>query len=123
MLPQTEAFKRISYANGSLCLTDSAKALQEKRNNLIDFLSKNKWIYRRLGNKNWVGYSDKIQQGLLIHKVTTVETTDGDEKVCEQVRITPKGLAKLALIFDVVLVNDILPIPNASSHSGMGATI
>jgi hypothetical protein len=43
-----------------------------------------------------VGYQGKIQQGLLIHKVTTVETSDGREKTVEQVLVSPKGLAKLA---------------------------
>jgi len=39
---------------------------------------------------------DKLQTGYLEHKVTVVTRTDGSEKTTEQVRVTPKGLAKLA---------------------------
>lgn len=37
-----------------------------------------------------------IQQGMLTHKVVTVQTGDGREKIVENVLVTPKGLAKLA---------------------------
>ena len=47
-----------------------------------------------------LGYQSKTASGLLEHKVTTVLRADGSEKVTEQVRVTPKGLEKLAkLIF------------------------
>jgi hypothetical protein len=31
-----------------------------------------------------------------MHKITTVERSDGTEKAVEQVLVTPKGLARLA---------------------------
>lgn len=98
MTPTVEAFDRISKADGSLCLTDAAKALQMRPKDLISHLSseKMKWIYKRIGNANWLGYSDKVQAGYLEHKVTEVTRGDGTTKITEQVRITPKGLAKLA---------------------------
>ena len=34
------------------------------------------------------------------HKITTVQTSDGREKVVEQVLVTPKGLARLAKVFE-----------------------
>ena len=94
--PQVEAFKRLSVANGSLCLTDAAKHIQIKPKEMIQWMHAKSWIYRRTGNKNWVGYQNRLQQGLLEHKVTTVSRDDGTEKVCEQVRVTPKGLARIA---------------------------
>ena len=36
---------------------------------------------------------------LMEHKTTTVTRSDGSEKITEQVRLTPKGLTKLAKIF------------------------
>lgn len=42
------------------------------------------------------GYQSKVVAGLLEHKVTTITRGDGSEKITEQVRITPKGLAALA---------------------------
>lgn len=62
MKPQVEALKRISYSEGSLCITDAAKALQIKPKALFSWLQGNDWIYRRVGGKSWVGYQDKIKQ-------------------------------------------------------------
>jgi len=93
--PMIAAHKRIAVAEGSLNMTASAKHLQIRPIEIKRILISNKWIYRRAGNKNWLGYQDKIQQGLIEHKITIV-SVDGNEKVYEQFRITPKGLIKLA---------------------------
>lgn len=98
MKPQVEALKRISYSEGSLCITDAAKALQIKPKALFSWLQGNDWIYRRVGGKSWVGYQDKIKQDLIEHKVTVVARNDSSEKLTEQVRITPKGLGKLSVL-------------------------
>lgn len=95
------AHARIAEARGSLCVTDAAKALQMKRDDLFRWLHANGWIYRRLGNKNWLGYESKRKLGYLEHKVETVPDGQGGEKIAEHVRVTPKGLAKLAEIFGV----------------------
>ena len=98
MSHDVEALNRISKADGSLCLTDTAKALQMRPKDFIAKLQTEKWIYKRLGSSHWLGYSDKVQSGYLEHKVTEVTRGDGSTKITEQVRITPKGLAKLAKI-------------------------
>ncbi|RUR38560.1 phage antirepressor KilAC domain-containing protein [Vreelandella populi] len=97
--PKVAALDRLSTSDGSLCLTDSAKYLQERPKDLMQWLQANTWIYRRAGAGKWLGYQHRIQQGLLEHKVTTVSRSDGSEKICEQVRVTPKGLSRLAEIF------------------------
>lgn len=97
--PKAEALDRLALADGSVCITDGAKLLQvQKPKELFALLQGEHWIYRRSGSTVWVGYQDKIQQGLLEHKVTEVTRTDGSSKVTQQVRITPKGLAKLSLM-------------------------
>ncbi|UBX28517.1 antA/AntB antirepressor family protein [Arsenophonus apicola] len=98
MKPQVEALKRISYSEGSLCITDAAKSLQMKPKALFSWLQGHDWIYRRVGGKSLVGYQDKIKQDLIEHKVTVVARNDGSEKLTEQVRITPKGLGKLSIL-------------------------
>lgn len=98
MKPQVDALKRISYSEGSLCITDAAKSLQMKPKALFSWLQGHDWIYRRVGGKSWVGYQDKIKQDLIEHKVTVVARNDGSEKLTEQVRITPKGLSKLSVL-------------------------
>ena len=95
--PKAEAFDRIATADGSVCITDAAKVLQiSKPKDLFGLLQRQHWIYRRTGSTVWVGYQDKIQQGLLEHKVTEVSRGDGSTKVTQQVRVTPKGISRLS---------------------------
>ncbi|MDY7841586.1 phage antirepressor KilAC domain-containing protein [Aeromonas caviae] len=94
--PKVEALERIAVADGSLNLTEAAKALQQQPKKFNQHLCSQRWIYKRAGGKQWLGYQDKVQQGLVEHKVTMVPLADGGERLCEQVRITPKGLTKLA---------------------------
>lgn len=96
--PKAEAFDRIATADGSLNITEAAKALQVRPKDLFAFLQRKGWIYRRAGGASFLGYQDKTAAGLLEHKVTTVLRGDGTEKIAEQVRITPKGMAKLATL-------------------------
>ncbi len=98
--PKVQALDRIATSDGSLCITDAAKALQMRPKELFDYLSQNGWIYRRIGGTSWLGYQEKVATGYLEHKVTTVLRPDGSEKVTEQVRITPKGLAKLSELIE-----------------------
>ncbi|MFS1538538.1 MAG: phage antirepressor KilAC domain-containing protein [Candidatus Phlomobacter fragariae] len=100
MKPDVAALELIAKSDGAMCVTDTAKQLQLRPKDLFDFLSENKWIYRRLGSP-WIGYQDKIQQGLIEHKVTTITRTDGINETKTQVRITPKRIAKLAKLLSV----------------------
>lgn len=94
--PKAEAHDRLAGTEGSISITEGAKLLQVRPKDLFAWLSCNGWIYRRPGNANWLGYSSHTTSGDLVHKVTTVLKPDGSERVAEQVRITPRGLTKLA---------------------------
>jgi len=96
MTPKVEALTRIALADGSMCIQSAAQHLQIQPKKLFLWLSEHEWIYRRAGGTGWLGYQSRIQSGLLEHKVTTVERSDGSEKMVEQCRITPRGLSKLA---------------------------
>ncbi|QPB42173.1 phage antirepressor KilAC domain-containing protein [Rodentibacter haemolyticus] len=50
-------------------------------------------------------YQDKLQSGLLEHKIHTATKDDGTEKICEQVLVTAKGLAKLSKMLESNLLN------------------
>jgi len=96
--PKAEALDRIStFSEGSMCITNAAKNLQIQPKKLFAWLQEHQWIYRRAGGSGWIGYQSRIQVGYLEHKTTTVERTDGSAKQVEQVLITAKGLAKLAI--------------------------
>ncbi|SIS54833.1 phage antirepressor KilAC domain-containing protein [Phaeovulum vinaykumarii] len=98
MREDVEAHERLTKADGSLSITETAKTLSLRPKNLFQWLSQNGWIYKRPNGGTWLGYQTKCNQGLLEHKTTTVLRADGSEKITEQVRVTPKGLSKLAKI-------------------------
>ncbi len=97
--PKVAALDRIATADGSMNITAAAKHLQVRPKDLFRWLSENKWIYRRNGNKSYLAYQNRIQQGVLEHKITTYINGDGAEQIHEQARVTPKGLTKLAEVF------------------------
>ncbi len=96
MTPKVEVHDRIASAEGSLCMRDAAKALQIRPIDLRNWLITNRWIYGMPGHGGWLAYQDRIQQGVMNHKVNTVTREDGTDKIVEQPRITPKGLTRIA---------------------------
>lgn len=98
MRPQVQALERIAVSDGSLCITDAAKTLQVRPKSLFAFLRSHRWVYSRMGSGE-IAYQDKLASGLLEHKTTTVYRSDGSEKTATQVRVTPKGLTRLAREF------------------------
>lgn len=100
--PKVSAYERIAVgSDGSMCVTDAAKHLQMRPKDLFAWMQANGWLYRRAGNAHWIGYQSKVQAGYLEHKITEVSRSDGSLKISEQVRVTPKGLAKLAAVLGV----------------------
>lgn len=95
LAPKADALDRIATADGSMCITDAAKTLQVQPKAAFQFLRAHRWIYSRQGGGD-IAYQDKLASGLLEHKTTTIHRSDGSEKVTTQVRVTPKGLARLA---------------------------
>ncbi|WP_449411387.1 phage antirepressor KilAC domain-containing protein [Methylobacterium komagatae] len=96
MAPQVQALERIAVSDGSLCVTDAAKTLQVRPKVLFAFLRQNGWIYMRPGTSQEVAYQARLVDGSLEHKTTAVLRGDGTEKTVTQVRVTSKGLTKLA---------------------------
>lgn len=101
--PKLDGFDRIAQADGTMCITNAAKVLQMRPKDLFAWLAQNGWTYKRPGSATWLGYQSKTAQGLLEHKTTTVWRADGSEKVTEQVRITAKGLTRLATLIKPAL--------------------
>jgi phage antirepressor YoqD-like protein len=102
MRPQVQALERIAMSDGSLCITDAAKTMQVQPKALFGFLDAHHWTYTRQGDNARIAYQAKLQAGLLEHKTTVVTRSDGSEKTTTQVRVTPKGLARLAREFEPV---------------------
>jgi prophage antirepressor-like protein len=97
--PKADALDRIATVpDGTLSITEAAKALQMRPKDLFSYLQQHGWIYKRAGSANFLGYQAKTTAGLMTHKITTVHRGDGSEKIVEQVLITPKGIARLAAL-------------------------
>lgn len=103
MAGDVAALDRLAKSEGSLCITDAAKTLQVAPRALFKFLRAHGWIYTRAGSAADIAYQSKLATGLLEHKTTTVTRTDGTEKTVTQVRVTSKGLARLAKEFPPVV--------------------
>lgn len=99
--PKVEALERIANADGLMCITDAAKTLGIRPKDLFAWMSARQWIYKRAGNSSWIAYQNRLQQGLLEHKINMVRYTDGSEQMRERVMVTAKGLSKIAEIFAV----------------------
>lgn len=98
MAPKVEALERIAKSEGSFCLTDAAKNLQVQPRQFTQLLQAKHWIYRRPMGSGWLAYQDRIQSGHMEHKVTTGEKSDGHEWTNTQVRVTSKGMTRLAQV-------------------------
>lgn len=95
--PKVEVHDRIADAAGSLSLRETATTIGYPERKMILWMQQKDWLYRRAGHKNLLGYADKIKAGYLVHKVTPiVDAHTGEEKISEQVRVTPMGLTVLA---------------------------
>lgn len=92
------AFRRIAQSEGSQNLTDTAKLLRMKRKDLIAWMHANRWIYRRMGAREWVGYDHHTKNGDLEHVLVEFEA-QGKTYSREHVVVTVRGIAKLAKIF------------------------
>lgn len=103
--PKVQAMLRLEGADGSLCITNAAKALNVRPKDLFSHLQANKWIYKRPGTSVWIGYQDKIQTGLIEMSEYLQTKPDGTETVRVQAKVTAKGLAKLASAFESVIAN------------------
>jgi anti-repressor protein len=98
MQPQVEALHQLENADGMHNLTVAAKVLNIPPQKFIADLSRRDWIYRMGVTGAWTGKQPKIDMGYLVHKIYRQDLPDGTEKSRAQVLITPKGMARLAVL-------------------------
>lgn len=95
--PAVEGFNLLADASGSLCFRDAAANLKMRQCDLMDYLVSKKWIYERVGSEGYKAYGDRLQTLDLRYNSFPYESkTTGEPKTRRQVRITNKGLTKLA---------------------------
>ncbi|WP_455475332.1 phage antirepressor KilAC domain-containing protein [Bartonella sp. B17] len=93
--PKVIAYDHLTRAEGTMCITDTAKMLEIRPKDLFGYMQQKRWIYKRVGTSEFVPYQDKIQQGLMDCATNVFKRDDGSEKVSVQARVTAKGLAYL----------------------------
>ena len=101
--PKVIAYDLLEGSKDWYCITTAGKMLKMRRIDLTDWLNENKWIYKRVGSKNWQAYSSKTQPKYLSMKPFSFTGSDGYPRTIEQVMITAKGLAKLAELMGIEL--------------------
>ncbi len=94
--PQAAALERLSHAEGSLCITDAAKALGVQPRRLFSWLEANHWIYRRSEAGEWVAFGAKLDSQVIEYKPHRIVRRGRPDKLVKQVMVTPKGLTRLA---------------------------
>jgi len=93
LAPKAAGLDRIAGTDGSMTITESAKALGVPPRQLFTWLEDNKWIYKR--GAEWLPFQSKINAGAMDCKVRTFEGTTNIHTVT-QARLTPKGVSLLA---------------------------
>ena len=119
-MPKAFVHDRILEAAGTLTLSDAAKTLGVPPRKLIRFLFASKWIFKRSQKSPWIAQQPRLTSGLLTHKVSTIMQPDGTSKAVEQVRVTTKGMARLARIVPADITEDALARAAFSSRSETG---
>lgn len=94
--PQAEAMARLAMTEGSMAITDAAKALGVRPRKLFAWLEAHSWIYRRSSDGPWIGFQAKLDAKVIESKVHRQVQRFGPDKLRERVLVTPKGLARLA---------------------------
>ena len=96
LAPKAEGFDRFANSTGRTILREVGKALHIGSKRGIDLLREKKWTFRA-SNGKWHAYSAKVDAGLLDVKYVTYTNSAGEEISTQQVYVTPKGMARLAL--------------------------
>lgn len=108
--PKVEAHDRIADAEGSVTIRETANTLRIPERKFVLWLQQNNWCYRRAGHKSLLGYADKVKAGYLYLKQTPIrDIHTGEERLSEQVRVTPLGLTVLARRLKVEVDSDAVP--------------
>lgn len=98
MKPAVAALDRLEASEGAVAPRVAAKVLNIQEKALFRWMHANGWCFRQ--GKTWQGYSEKIKQGYLEHEVFSYTVSEtGEDRARIQMKITPKGLARLAQIF------------------------
>lgn len=95
--PKVAVHDRIADAEGSISIREASNTLRVPERKFVQWLQQRDWCYRRAGHKSLLAYAEKVKAGYLYLKQTPItDVHTGQERLSEQVRVTPLGLTVLA---------------------------
>lgn len=98
--PRVAAFDRIAGLNGAVCLREAAKLLGVRESQFLAWMSDHAWLFRERDYSAWQSYARRIDDGHMLHVMVPVTRSDGRQTLRAQAKVTPAGLARLALLLD-----------------------
>lgn len=112
LTPKAEVHDRIADAEGSITIRETANTIGMPERKFVLWLQQYDWCYRRAGHKSLLAYADKVKSGFLVLKQTPIrDAHTGEERLSEQVRVTPLGLTVIAKRIKAALIEDNNEVP------------
>ena len=105
--PKAQVMDVIADTVNTYSIRDSAKTIGVQESKLIDFMLKKHWVYRENSrHRRLCAYAQRVEQKVMINKVSQVVACHEGDKVFTQARITAYGLTILtALVAAAGLLN------------------
>lgn len=105
--PKAQVMDVIADTVNTYSIRDSAKTIGIQESKLIDFMLKKRWVYRENSrHRRLCAYAQRVEQKVMVNKVSQVIACVEGDKVYTQARITAFGLTRLtALVAAAGLLN------------------
>lgn len=105
--PKAQVMDVIADTVNTYSIRDSAKTMGVQESKLIDFMLKKHWVYRENSrHRRLCAYAQRVEQKVMVNKVSQVIACAEGDKVYTQARITAFGLTRLtALVAAAGLLN------------------
>ena len=105
--PKAQVMDVIADTVNTYSIRDSAKTIGVQESKLIDFMLKKHWVYRENSrHRRLCAYAQRVEQKVMVNKVSQVIACHEGDKVFTQARITAYGLTRLtALVAAAGLLN------------------
>ncbi|MEQ1093289.1 phage regulatory protein/antirepressor Ant [Acinetobacter johnsonii] len=105
--PKAQVMDVIADTVNTYSIRDSAKTIGIQESKLIDFMLKKRWVFRENSrHRRLCAYAQRVEQKVMVNKVSQVIACVEGDKVYTQARITAFGLTRLtALVAAAGLLN------------------
>ena len=97
--PKAQVMDVIADTVNTYSIRDSAKTIGVQESKLIDFMLKKHWVYRENSrHRRLCAYAQRVEQKVMVNKVSQVVACHEGDKVFTQARITAYGLKRLTAL-------------------------